>query len=66
MTVYITCTSLATVTWPEPLESTWQMLPSRDTCPAGYKRRDLSLSDRLFIGAVVNLPQEQRTWGCLT
>lgn len=66
MTVYTACTSLATVTWPEPMESTWQMLPSQDTCPPGYKRRDLSLSDRLFIGAVVNLPKEQRPWGSLT
>jgi hypothetical protein len=66
MTVYTACTSLATVTWPEPMEPGWQMLPSRGACPPGYKRRDLSLSDRLFIGAVVNLPKEQRPWGCLT
>jgi hypothetical protein len=32
----------------------------------GYKRPDLSLADRLFIGAVVNLPAERRPWGCLT
>jgi len=66
MTVYTACTSLATVTWPEPIEPVWQMLPSRGACPPGYKRWDLSLSDRLFIGAVVNLPKERRPWGCLT
>ena len=66
MKVYTACTCLANVTWPEPMESVWQMLPSRGACPPGYKRWDLSLSDRLFIGAVVNLPQEERPWGCLT
>lgn len=66
MTVYTACTSLASVTWPEPIEPVWQMLPSRGGCPPGYKRWDLSLSDRLFIGAVVNLPKARRPWGSLT
>lgn len=66
MTVYTACTSLASITWPEPMETMWQMLPSRGAWPPGYKRWDLSVSDRLFIGAVVNLPQERRPWGCLT
>ena len=66
MTVYTTSTPSASVTWPAPLESVWQMLPAATDCPPGYKRRDLGLSDRLFIGAVVNLPKGQRPWGCLT
>mgnify|MGYP001396172502 CR=1 FL=1 len=66
MTVYTTSTPSASVTWLAPLESVWQMLPAATDCPPGYKRRDLGLSDRLFIGAVVNLPKGQRPWGCLT
>jgi hypothetical protein len=41
------------------------MLSGHDRLP-GYKRPDLSLADRLFIGAVVNLPPERRPWGSLT
>jgi hypothetical protein len=66
MTVYAASTPYASVTWPDPIEPVWQMLPAADDCPPGYKRRDLGVSDRLFIGAVVNLPKAQRPWGCLT
>lgn len=66
MTVYTTSTPCASVTWPAPIEPVWQMLPATPDCPPGYKRQDLGLSDRLFIGAVVNLPKERRPWGCLT
>ena len=65
MTVYTSPAPSATVTWPEPIEPVWQMLSGHDTL-AGYKRPDLSLADRLFIGAVVNLPCERRPWGSLT
>ena len=53
------------VIWPAPIEPVWQMLSPTD-CPPGYKRQDLGLSDRLFIGAVVNMPKEQRPWGSIT
>ncbi len=66
MTVYTPSTPSASAMWPAPLESVWQMLPAVTDCPPGYKRRDLGLSDRLFIGAVVNLPKGRRPWGCLT
>ena len=65
MTVYPSRAPSASVTWLEPIEPVWQMLSGRDTL-AGYQRPDLSLADRLFIGAVVNLPHERRPWGCLT
>lgn len=65
MTVYPTSTLSASGTWAAPIEPVWQMLPTTE-CPPGYKRRDLGLSDRLFIGAVVNLPKAQRPWGSVT
>lgn len=66
MTVYSLSTPSASVLWPEPIESVWQMLPTSPNGLPGYQRRDLGLSDRLFIGAVVNLPKARRPWGCLT
>lgn len=66
MTIYTASIPSASVTWPVPIEPVWQMLPAVTEGLPGYKRRDLSLSDRLFMGAVVNLPKAQRPWGCLT
>jgi hypothetical protein len=53
--------------WPEPVEQVWQMQPGvwRETNPR-WKRQDITLSDRAFIGAVVNLPRELRPWGSVT
>ena len=65
MVSYTTVAASAEVTWPAPIEPVWQML-SRTECPRGYKRRDLGLSERLFIGAVVNMSQGQRPWGSIT
>jgi hypothetical protein len=47
------------------MEPVWQMLPAPVGLP-GYKRQDLGVAERLFIGAVVNLPPEQRPWGSIT
>src|SRR3989304_3450658 len=66
MTVYTRSAVPACVTWPEPIESVWSMVSRDTTRLADYKRRDLGLADRLFIGAVVNLPPARRPWGCLT
>jgi len=66
MSVYSRSTLSSSVTWPEPIESVWHLLPASGECPPGYKRQDLGLADRLFISAVVNLPEEQRPWGCIT
>ncbi len=66
MTVYTPSAAPAYVTWPEPIESVWSMVSRDTTRLPGYQRPDLSLADRLFIGAVVNLPAERRPWGCLT
>jgi hypothetical protein len=66
MTVYTPSAVPAYGTWPEPIESIWSMVSRDTTRLSGYKRPDLSLADRLLIGAVVNLPAERRPWGCLT
>jgi hypothetical protein len=39
------------------------MLPGGGTSLPEWKRPDIGLSDRLFIGAVVNLSRGQREWG---
>jgi hypothetical protein len=53
--------------WPEPMELTWQMQPGVcwEVNPC-WKRQDISLSDRAFMGAVVNLPRDLRPWGAIT
>ena len=68
MTVYTPSAVPAYGTWPEPIESIWSLVSCDTTRLPGYKRPDLSLADRLFIGAVVtrSVPAEQRPWGCLT
>lgn len=63
MTVYPTFQNSTSPNWSAPIEPIWQMLPANETSQPGWKRPDLGLSDRLFIGAVVNLPRHQREWG---
>lgn len=52
--------------WPEPMELIWQVLEPETDLVVRWKRPDIGLSDRLFIGAVVNLPGESRPWGVIT
>jgi len=66
MSVYTASASSASVLWPSPIEPIWQMLPTSGEAPPGSKRPDLNVADRLFIAAVVNLPQDQRPWGSIT
>lgn len=63
MTVYPTLANLTSPFWPVPIEPIWHMLPSSDDTHPRWKRTDLGLSDRLFIGAILNLPSEKRPWG---
>jgi hypothetical protein len=65
MTVYLTSPKTTSPTWKGPIEPIWQMLPITQARYRGWKRPDLGLSDRLFIGAVVNLPRGQREWGVI-
>ena len=66
MTVYTTSSLSARVIWPEPIEPIWQILPGYTQSLPGWKRTDLGLAERLFIGAVLNIPQEQRPWGIVS
>ncbi len=60
-------TAAPTSLWPEPMEHIWQMQPGIwwEVNPR-WKRQDITLSDRAFIGAVVNLPRALRPWGIIT
>jgi hypothetical protein len=53
--------------WPEPMELIWQMQPgvSQEMNPR-WKRQNIRLPDRAFIGAVMNLPRAVRPWGAIT
>jgi hypothetical protein len=53
--------------WSEPMEQIWQMQPGIwwEVNPR-WKRQDITLSDRAFISAVVNLPRALRPWGAIT
>lgn len=46
------------------MELIWQMQPGGRAAESCWKRLDITLSDRAFIAAVVNLPQ--RPWGAIT
>ena len=65
MTLY-TQIAPATVLWPEPIESTWQCLPSGRSTSLAPKLPHLSLADVFFIGAVMAIPSHRRPWGAVT
>lgn len=65
MTVYPSFPNAASPMWQGPIEPIWQQLPINAEHNPGWKRPDLGLSDRLFIGGVVNLPKEKREWGVI-
>jgi hypothetical protein len=66
MSVYTTYSLSASVIWPEPIEPIWQVLPGYGQGLPSWKRTDLGLSERLFIGAVLNLPTDRRPWGIVS
>lgn len=66
MTVYTNNELCARVSWPEPIEPIWQVLPMYSQSLPCWKRTDLGLSERLFIGAVLNIPVERRPWGIVS
>ena len=65
MTVYSTSAISARVSWPEPIETIWQVLPYHGQSLPGWRRKDLGLSERLFIGAMLSIPKDQRPWGSM-
>jgi hypothetical protein len=65
VTVYSTSPNSASPKWQTPIEQIWQQLPVNTDHNPGWKRPDLGLSDRLFIGGVINLPKGKREWGVI-
>ena len=63
MTVYPTFPNSARSVWQAPIEPIWQQLPFNEGHHPGWKRPDLGLSDRLFIGGVMNLTQGKARMG---
>ena len=59
-------TPSTSVNWPAPIEPVWQSLGTASAPLPGSQRPDLGLAERLFIGAVVNVPRGQRPWGIIT
>ncbi len=56
----------SSVFWPEPLESTWQLLGGERARALAPKLPHLGLADILFMSAVMSLPRARRPWGIIT
>lgn len=54
------------VCWPEPLESTYQLLGGGAATELAPKLPHLGLADVLFMTLVMLLPRERRPWGMVT
>ena len=65
MTLYLQNQQTST-TWPEPLESTWQLLGGDYATGLAPKLPHLGLCDILFMTTIMNLPRERRPWGIAT
>ena len=65
MTLYLQQQQTA-VTWPKPLETTWQLLGGDKACDLTPKLPHLGLADILFMSTIMNLPRNQRPWGMVT
>lgn len=63
MTVYPKFVDTTSPIWPSPIEPIWQALLPNEVNSPRWKRTDLGLSDRLFIGGILNLPVGKRPWG---
>ena len=61
-----TKTSNTMITWPEPVETTWQILAGETLPDSDWKRPDIGLAARLLIGAIINIPRPYRPWGMVT
>jgi hypothetical protein len=66
MTVYTKSPQSASIIWQGLIEPIWQNLPGYSQSLPSWKRTDLGLSERLFIGAVLNMPRERRQWGIVS
>lgn len=65
MTLYLQ-KQQTTVTWPEPFESTWQLLGGERSHDIAPKLPHLGVADILFMTTIMSLPRKQRPWGIVT
>lgn len=65
MTVYLQ-NQQPSVTWPEPIESTWQVLGGTCAHDLAPKLPHLGLADILFMTTIMSLPRKERPWGIAT
>lgn len=65
MTLYLQ-KQQTSATWPEPIESTWQMLGGDYGCELAPKLPHLGLTDILFMTTIMSLSRQQRPWGVVT
>lgn len=65
MELYTQTLDLPNALWPEPVETTWQLMGSGPSVP-GSKIPHVSYADQLFAAAVVNMPRSKRPWGIIT
>ncbi len=63
MRVYPTSANSTSPFWPVPIEPIWHMQSGDQGQDPRWKRPDLGLSERLFIGGILNLPPGKRPWG---
>ena len=65
MTLYLQ-NQQTSATWPEPFESTWQLLGGTYTHDLAPKLPHLGMADILFMTTIMSLPRKQRPWGIAT
>lgn len=65
MTLYLQ-NQQTSVAWPEPLESTWQLLGGDCACDLAPKLPHVGLADILFMTTIMSLPRHRRPWGVVT
>ena len=64
MTLYLQTQSYGN--WPEPFESTWQVLGGQRVDQLAPKLPHLGVADTLFMTTVMSIPRPQRPWGIVT
>jgi hypothetical protein len=52
--------------WPEPLETTWQLLGGEKGGQLAPKLPHLGLADILFMSTVMSVPRTEHPWGIVT
>ena len=64
MTLYLD--KAAVGNWPEPLETTWQLLGGDKASDLAPKLPHLGLSNILFLSTVLSIDRSERPWGIVT